>query len=876
MKENILFLLIILLVSIPVITTQEITYNCTKALHKYFLIINPFPFSLNKIILLTVNFSYGTAYNNSLYLFCNNELIPFYILSKEYYNNTPFYKECTLLFKISLNAFSYKLLEVRSYNNPINLPSYTTSNNYITLLYNVNATEYTLQTPYFNIKISNSPRGIYFINLTQYNFTLTNSTWPFFSFSLLLNNGKVTTQLDSSTANITVLYNNTAYSLLNFTFDNNLIRLYENLTLNIFTPSISLYGTVYLANISSVKSLCLGIVELNSSFKYVISSISPSPITISSSIESMFPPPLWLLISYKNFSLLLGTIYNDMNFTALLANYLNKTSNLTPETIQLLNSLNNLLYLSENLTLNSLLNNLTSIMYYKEFITKSLINSVQNLCNNTIPFEKRLILLKTNNSLIIAHHINETTLMNNTLLRFKYFIMLLPKHNYTYSEIWKIYLRNIVQPIVITIPVTFYSTAPTNLLVDNIFNYTINSLFKRSFNNVTIYLDNIENLVIKSGNESYTFSNVTSLTVNWTLAPIREGLNEILVKVILDNFSIPITRYVNVTLPPILPASQSVLVNLTVKCVDLSKHSLENCIVTLINNVTNEIIGSNLTDANGTTYFYNVSIGSYRVVVSDGELQKVIYLNVYKTENVTIVLPRAYLKLRVINELNSSLPNILVTIYDPSGNIVFSGYTNTNGSLVKYGLITNNYTIILHWVFSNTKVLVGRTTINLVNNTDITLIARVYKLTIKATQENEPLCEAKVEITSLDKGFQIIGYTNSSGMFSTLLPYGNYRIVVSKGQYTSSCTITLDRNLIMNLKCSLTSSLWILVIMTIALWGIYSFLWHRYTSITYREREKYRKLLQRLEELYKEGAIDERLYNKLKTDYEEKLRKLGG
>jgi uncharacterized membrane protein len=72
----------------------------------------------------------------------------------------------------------------------------------------------------------------------------------------------------------------------------------------------------------------------------------------------------------------------------------------------------------------------------------------------------------------------------------------------------------------------------------------------------------------------------------------------------------------------------------------------------------------------------------------------------------------------------------------------------------------------------------------------------------------------------------------------------------------------------------LAPTLWVLIAATATLWAVTAYVWHRRTSYIYKERERYRRLLQRLEEMYSRGEVEERFYLKLKQEYESKLNEL--
>ena len=163
---------------------------------------------------------------------------------------------------------------------------------------------------------------------------------------------------------------------------------------------------------------------------------------------------------------------------------------------------------------------------------------------------------------------------------------------------------------------------------------------------------------------------------------------------------------------------------------------------------------------------------------------------------------------------------------------------------------------------------------------EVKLRIEAYRLNLRVVRERDlPLSLAFVEVRSLTTTYSQLWLTNRTsikGECSFFLPAGKYLIKVYKGQYSVTTEVLLDNDKTLILKCSRGSTLLILTATTILLWISFIVYWYRATSITKREERKYRELLARLEEYYRKGLIEDKFYYKLKSEYEEKLKKLRG
>ncbi|MEM2593055.1 MAG: carboxypeptidase-like regulatory domain-containing protein, partial [Thermofilaceae archaeon] len=170
--------------------------------------------------------------------------------------------------------------------------------------------------------------------------------------------------------------------------------------------------------------------------------------------------------------------------------------------------------------------------------------------------------------------------------------------------------------------------------------------------------------------------------------------------------------------------------------------------------------------------------------------------------------------------------------------------------------------------------LAGSTRVSLTNDTQVVLRGLVRLVTVYVSLGGSPAAGAVVAAFSPGGTLIATTHTDERGIAQLYLLPGPYRFTATKGQYSSSVTADVRVGGYVELSLTLSPSLWVLMAATAALWSVTAYVWHRRTSYVYRERERYKRLLQRLEELYGRGEVEERFYVKLKQEYETKLNEL--
>ena len=347
----------------------------------------------------------------------------------------------------------------------------------------------------------------------------------------------------------------------------------------------------------------------------------------------------------------------------------------------------------------------------------------------------------------------------------------------------------------------------------------------------------------------------------WSLSLNASGVGGVLV----------VERVINVTLPPVVPR---VVVprsfNVTVACVDLKGRPLASYLVNLYDNATGLLVASGFTNASGLVRFVNVTAGAYRLEVTDGLYRARTLLLVYANRNVTLTVGLANLKVRVELAEGLPLPQAAVYVRDENGSLVYAGFTEASGVLLCEGLPRGNYTVSVRW----REAVAASSRVALVNDTEVVLRGAVRRVTVFAALGGRPAAGATVNVYSTAGALVETARTDENGVAVLYLLPGPYRFAVSKGQYSASVTADVRAVQYVRVELQLAPTLWILIAATAVIWTLVAYAWHRRTSYVYRERERYRRLLQRLEDMYSRGEVEERFYLKLKQEYESKLNEL--
>jgi len=576
---------------------------------------------------------------------------------------------------------------------------------------------------------------------------------------------------------------------------------------------------------------------------------------------------------------MLSKVSSDVNITESLIRFLNASRLLNLKSKLLMEKYNLVLYNYTNLWLNNLTDYLWELHKHRNLIEMALLNSLVRYHNYTNGLLEKRDVFMCDNYVVYAVQVNETTVLNASEFMGKVVLEVLPQFSSVdelRSYSWRNYVNYIKELPILELPIEVDTLSLQEIMVDDLATLNLTVISHDFIKNLTIALVNNTYVKLEQGN--YTIAlydlepNVTQ-SYSWIVSLLREGVHDLKVSVFINNYTVCVARSINVTLPPLLPKAPTSVANLTIRCVDLNNTPIINCAVSLFRNETKELIGVYTTNETGYVTFYNLSLGMYTVIVNDGTVQISKSIQLYRNEHLNVVLDKLFLEIKTVNKRGVPLKDVHVSIRDDKGRLIFAGITDEDGVVYRYGILVGNYTVTFKWK----DFILKRVSVSLMNYTKMTVMLDMYYLTVRAVRDNKTLAGALVTIMSKEPYFYEEKFvTGSDGEVKILLPSGRYDISVSKGQYVGGLTITLNEDLKVTIRCETTNALFIIMGVTGALWLCYGVLWRRYTSVAYKEREKYRKLLARLEELYKEGLVEEKLYQKLKSEYENKLREVGG
>ncbi|MCC6064462.1 MAG: carboxypeptidase-like regulatory domain-containing protein [Thermofilum sp.] len=359
--------------------------------------------------------------------------------------------------------------------------------------------------------------------------------------------------------------------------------------------------------------------------------------------------------------------------------------------------------------------------------------------------------------------------------------------------------------------------------------------------------------------------------IEWVLRAIYEGEWSLSLNVSSSGGALVVERAINVTLPPVVPrVVVPRIFNVTVSCVDLRGRPLASYLVNLYDNATRALVASGFTNASGLVRFANVTAGAYQLEVTDGLYSTRTLLLVYANRNVTVTVGLASLRVRVELADGLPLPQAAVYVRDENGSLACAGFTDSGGALLCEGLPRGNYTVSVRW----REAIAASSRVALVNDTEVVLRGAVRRVTVFAALGGRPAAGATVNVYSAAGALVDTSRTDENGIAVLYLLPGPYRFAVTKGQYSASATADVRAVQYVRVELQLAPTLWVLIAVTAVLWAVIAYAWHRRTSYIYKERERYRRLLQRLEEMYSRGEVEERFYLKLKQEYESKLNEL--
>ncbi|MEM1508616.1 MAG: hypothetical protein QXY49_01025 [Thermofilaceae archaeon] len=846
---------------------------------------NPLPSTYKGIVNLNLNFAEGEAYNGTIRVF--DELgreVPFQLLDCSLYTSG-YYRSCKLMILANVPGMGVSKYTVTYLSSPpplnvsiqgliVTLSNLTLTLFNVTGSYVVNLTDaITIKGPGYTAIFSN-------LSLAQLKFdgvaaNLVYYDWPFTGFVLASGEKIIANGYDLKNCSVSLVVNGSLVSVVKQVCRGGGFELRQNFTFTGVTSTVKVDSLLRLTGNGTLYYPYLRIPALG------INEVQANEILYTlERARSFVPAPRWLALKINDKWLGVLVNYTSIRLSQYLGELNSTLRNLyANETRPAIRSK----YLAQIKTLSNMSRlflarerlpeaNLTALLLEAEQVKSSmnyhiLLSNLTSLIEEPEGISRRLILVPGSDSLNVIYQVNRTPLEIRTSV-------LLGVFEDPDSWARSLLYSDAIGVTAFYAPIASRLTVPATAFVDDILLIRVDIVPARTLKNVTIELIYPRNAFkLLEGAENI---NVTAISApksyEWILQAIYEGVWTVSVNVTGGGGSLLASREVNVSLPSLVPGFQLVSrsFNLTVTCVDLNGKPLSGYALNLYDNSTKKLIFSEFVNESGRASFLNITSGVYVLEVTDGIYSSMKELYVLSNRNVTVTIARADLKISV--ELEDGTPLVQTPVYvrDINGSLVCIGFTNSSGVLTCKALPLGDYTISVRWRGG----IAGYTSVTLRNDSSVTIRGVVRRVTVAVSLAGKPATGAIVEVYTVGGSPVSTATIDENGLATFYLLPGPYKFVATKGQYTAGRTTDIRAERFVELKLEVSLNLWLLIVVTVVLWVLTVYIWYRRTSYIYREKERYRRLLQRLEELYSRGEVEEKYYLKLRQEYEEKLNKL--
>ncbi|MCD6095451.1 MAG: hypothetical protein J7J99_02685, partial [Thermoprotei archaeon] len=584
-----------------------------------------------------------------------------------------------------------------------------------------------------------------------------------------------------------------------------------------------------------------------------------------------------LTFSFKNFNIteFNEAVLHNINFSLLTKKEAEFVRTLF-ENISLLFNANDLLAKGK-LTVSNIIQMLNAMKNYTSGYLSYLIRWVPyNLSVLDTSMVKRIFIMAMPAYYNLGLHLNET-LYNSEIIRFHTSVLLLGNSSLTdnpYYDGWLFYIAHKVPLIKVSLPIVASMIIPNRIQVDQRFYVNMTLRLLKDLHYVNITFSYPKEFELLEGNKSISFVDTkagATFNLSWYLVGLYEGNYTVGALICSEKGNLTLTSIIDVLLPPILPTKTHTL---TVKCVDAKGNPVPDHVVLIYNAREGNLVTWNVTNVNGTAIFNDLLEGHYEVKISDGRILNSTLIYLYKDTTVILKVLKYFIRVNVFLDNGVPLEGAAVYIYDVNGSLVFLGYTNKNGTLVKSGLLPGKYDVEV----KIGKLSIDKKSIDVTKQHVVDFVVKVYNIGVQAlSPEGKPLSGAIVTIRNAENNNLVASYVaDALGHVSFTLPRGTYVIIVDKDSYHGKRIVEVANNLNIYIVCHAPERSWILILIAPVLLVTAFVVRYKRLKSMYSEEVKYRRLLKRLNELYKKGLIEERFYIKLKSEYEEKLRELEG
>lgn len=852
-------------------------------------IFNPLPYSRSELIRLDLSFLDGEAYNGTIRILdASGSPAPLQLVNCSFYSSG-YYRACTALFQAELppsNVTRYFVvyqsapprynvsapggLSLKRAN--VTLVAFNATGSYV-----ANVTNGLLvRGPGYTAVFSNT--SLVYLVFDGVGGNLVFSDWPLTGFVLFRNLTILASGYDLAACRTSLLLNGTLESKIEQVCSGATLTLRQVFTFSGLAPIIRVdaelqgwrEGQIFFPYLRLSSAGVRGML-VNSSFSEVVRG------------SSYVPAPRWFALQGERAWLVVTVNYTALNVSSILEKqgslllraYVNETNplrkSLYEKLAKLQGNFTNLLLASQlveagraNLTT---LQRLAALLHRFQPERDLLLLNLTELIEEPERRAARLLVVPQEGALNIAYQVERAQ------PKVKATLVLTSCSEDPQQLVRSSLVASAVKPAVLYAPIEARLSAPERAYIDDYVFVSADVRAVGGVSNVSVKLSWPERaLSLVGGRRAVNFSLLRGFQrVEWLLRAVYEGAWFIALNVTSPAGNLVIERKINVSLPPIVPR---VVIqrsfNVTIECVDAQGRPLAGYLVNLYENATRNLVRQGFTNGSGLAQFLNVSAGVYQLEVTDGFHSARMAMLVYSNRNLTVRVGLANLGVRVELADGQPLSQAAVHVRDENGSLICAGFTDASGSITCAGLPRGNYTVSVRWQGS----LAGSTRVQVVNDTEVTLRGLVQRVIIYVALGGRPAAGATVNVYSAAGTLIASKRADERGIAQLYLLPGPYRFKAAKGQYSASETFDTRVLQYIQLNLALMPSLWVLIAMTGFMWLTTTYMWHRRTSYVYKERERYRRLLQRLEELHSRGEVEERFYVKLKQEYEAKLNEL--
>ncbi|MBS7642849.1 MAG: carboxypeptidase-like regulatory domain-containing protein [Candidatus Bathyarchaeia archaeon] len=325
-----------------------------------------------------------------------------------------------------------------------------------------------------------------------------------------------------------------------------------------------------------------------------------------------------------------------------------------------------------------------------------------------------------------------------------------------------------------------------------------------------------------------------------------------------------------------------------VKITDSLGKPLPNLLVVLVSNDNQHITYANTTGIDGWAKIDDVFNGTYTIYVVGGlgEIFLKQCINIQMDgEAFNLSLVTLNVKVKVVDLENDPLYNATVYIIEPEKGVMRIGYTDIHGYTTFNYIPSGIYSIRVEYLG---ELVYSQDSIEITQDIEeVNVVAKVVSLTIIPLDLwLNTLRDSIVEVTHVrivttpmyrleEKVFTLRFEQRGIDVVRVKLPLNRiYEVHVLSGLYEYRDRVELTDTTILSARCGFIVNLYGYMGVFTGIWVALAFIWRHRTREVSAEYSKLKSMLSKLERLYANGEIEEKIYRKLKAEYTEKLRRI--